>query len=163
MLRMYVKDEDYKQLEKEIKELYDNAFTEGWNSSYENNRFKIYANDFPARLYWKKISTDIDYLNQKLSRNISKMIRRAMNTPVKLESVFVWIKFYMPIKHYDIDNSYYKPIIDGIVRSGLIDNDDFSTVSFGFKGYYNKENPHMEIYIYPKNNIDFCEILDKNE
>lgn len=163
ILRLFASAEDYKLLECEIIECFDAAFTEGWTSSYKNNRFKIYASDFPVRIYWKKISDDIEYLNKNLSKNTAQMIRKAMPTPIKLEEIFVWIKFYMPLKQYDIDNSYYKPIIDGIVRSGLVENDSISNVSFGFKGYYDIENPHMEIFIYPKDNIDFCEILDRNE
>ncbi|MBL4937715.1 hypothetical protein JK636_18575 [Clostridium sp. YIM B02515] len=161
MLRSFIKEDEFWKLEKETAEALQSAYTEGWTSSYENNRFKIYAKDFPVRLYWKKISTDFDSLNHQLSLNVAKMIRSAANTPVKLDTVFVWINFYMPTPHYDIDNSYYKPIIDGIVRSGLIKNDDITDMSFGFKGYYDKENPHMEIYIYPEDNINFCEILSR--
>jgi hypothetical protein len=125
-LRMFVKDVDIIKLDKEIAEVYDDVILEGWHSEYGNHRIKMYVNDFPCRVYWKKISSDIDFINKKLSWNVAKMIKKVtMTTSLRWEKVFVWIKFYMPLKHYDIDNNYYKPIIDGIVRSGLIDNDDF--------------------------------------
>lgn len=62
--------------------------------------------------------------------------------------VKVIIEYFFPDKtRRDPDNYSGKFILDGLVRAGLIDDDNFKTISLELKGNYDKANPRTEIII----------------
>lgn len=142
-----------------LRERFENDMIKGWSIEYSNNRIKIYASDYPVRIYSRKISSDFDYLNKKIGKNVARLLLQ-IKERISFTKIFVWIKIYMPISEYDVDNFYYKPIHDGISASGLIEKDTINLLSFGHKGFVDTENPHMEIYIYEENNIDIKEMFE---
>lgn len=143
----------------EIKKQYDAELLEGWSIEERDGLIKIVSPDLPARLYVKSTSSDIDFLNNKLAKNTARMLFKLDGFPFNWEKVFVWFKLYLPMKKCDIDNSFFKPVIDGLSKSGLIENDELSTMSFGFKGFYDTQNPRMEIYIFKNESVPDHRIL----
>ncbi|MDP9750302.1 hypothetical protein [Thermoanaerobacter pentosaceus] len=70
----------------------------------------------------------------------------AIKNKVSFNHIFVFIKFYLPSKYSDVDNSDIKPIIDGIKYAGIVPDDNYKHISFGFNARYSK-NPKTEIYL----------------
>lgn len=68
--------------------------------------------------------------------------------------VYVYIRMFIPvtIRTFDVDNKYFKPVIDGISRSGIIQDDCIKHLkSFGFELIEKQKIPRTEVYIYKKN------------
>lgn len=152
--------DDY-ELDKECRNFVNSIYLDGWKIEFNGSRIKIYANDYPVRNYDEKTINDFDYLNKRIQRNISRIIKQSIDYPhFQLKKVFVFVKFYLPLSTYDVDNIWVRPIINGIKNSGLIYDDDNTSVTYGFEGLCDKENPHMEIFIYNKDNINYKEILN---
>lgn len=66
--------------------------------------------------------------------------------------IFIYIKVFDKILGWDIDNKYIKPIADGLILSGVIQDDNISKMFYCAKGEFS-ENPHTEIYIFDSKNI----------
>jgi hypothetical protein len=148
--------------EKGVEKFYDSYNLEllkGWDIEYKNNRIKITANEFPLRVHVKTIVSEIDILNKRLSANVAAIVKTLEALP-NWDSIFVGIQLYLPVKNYDIDNSYYKPIIDGIAKSGLINDDICTKLSFGCKGFYDNVNPRTIIYIFDEKCMNFSEVFN---
>lgn len=83
-------------------------------------------------------------------RYTEKVARAASNIPVFTSPVgisFLWIE---PNKKRDLDNIYFgkKFILDGLVKAGVIANDNQShVVSLSDSISYDKEHPRIEVTI----------------
>lgn len=61
----------------------------------------------------------------------------------------VEITYYFPTRHRrDPDNYSGKFILDGLVKSGVIEDDSFKCIDLQLAGDYNKKNPCTEIAVY---------------
>lgn len=107
---------------------------------------KITVPDFPAELGPAKNTEknrwidNIMYALQKLDK-------------MYFDHVFVFIKFYTPVKNCDIDNWNIKPIIDGIKHTEIVHDDNYEHLSFGFNASFSNE-PKTEIYIFNYNQLE---------
>lgn len=77
------------------------------------------------------------------------------------EDLITVLKLYFPDKRRGDLHNYPKSICDGIEKSGMIKNDKQLRPVLLFD-YIDKENPRVEIYLYPasKYDIDYS-IIDK--
>lgn len=66
--------------------------------------------------------------------------------------VLVYIKVFDKITNWDIDNKTIKPIIDALVLSGVIKDDNINKMFYSVKGFYS-DTPHTEIYVYDSKNL----------
>lgn len=65
------------------------------------------------------------------------------------ELVFAFIKIVENQKNIDIDNKFVKPIIDGLVLSKVISDDNIANVFYGVIGQTNKKKkPYTEVYVF---------------
>ena len=65
------------------------------------------------------------------------------------ELVFVFIKVVENQKNIDIDNKFIKPIVDGLVLSKVIDDDNVANMFYGVIGITEKtKNPYTEVYVF---------------
>lgn len=65
-----------------------------------------------------------------------------------LEKARVTLTYYFPTKHRrDPDNYSGKFILDGLVKSKVIQDDSFDCIDLQIKGEYDKNNPRTEIEI----------------
>ena len=63
--------------------------------------------------------------------------------------VFVFIKVVENQKNIDIDNKFIKPIVDGLVLSKVIADDNIANVFYGVLGQTDKKkNPYTEVYVF---------------
>ncbi|MCD2345094.1 RusA family crossover junction endodeoxyribonuclease [Clostridium guangxiense] len=112
-------------------------------------RIKLTIFDFLPIIYIKTTNKGAGYFVEKWKTTISNALR-SLNLK-SVNEVFVWIKMFIPVKSRtcDLDNKYFKPVFDGIYRSGLVQDDCIKYIrSFGFEIEKNDENPRTEIYIY---------------
>lgn len=65
-----------------------------------------------------------------------------------LKDVIVVLTYYFKTKHRrDPDNYSGKFILDGLVKSKVIEDDSFDCINLQIKGKYDKDNPRTEIEI----------------
>lgn len=114
---------------------------------------KLTIMDYPARYKTIKDKTKERWVN-----NITFALRK-IKSEVSFDRTFVFIRFYFPVEDIDVDNRDIKFIIDGIKYSGLIPDDIYKYVSFGFDAAFSKI-PKTEVYIIKYNKF-FPEMLTK--
>ncbi len=69
-----------------------------------------------------------------------------------LEKAVVTLTYYFKDKRRrDPDNYSGKMILDGLVRSGILQDDSFSNIDLVLRGDYDKNNPRTEIEISERN------------
>ena len=65
------------------------------------------------------------------------------------ELVFVFIKVVENQKNIDIDNKFIKPIVDGLVLSKVIADDNIANMFYGVLGTTDKKKkPYTEVYVF---------------
>lgn len=67
--------------------------------------------------------------------------------------VLVYIKVFDKIINWDIDNKTIKPIIDALVSSGVISDDNVDKMFYCVRGFYS-DNPHTEILVCDTKNLN---------
>ena len=95
-----------------------------------------------------------DYNKQKKEwqRMIFLLCRPAPENPI--DKAIVHITYYFPDKRRrDPDNYSGKFILDGLVRAGILTDDDFSHITLRLSGEYDKTNPRTEISIEENENV----------
>ncbi|SDF01613.1 hypothetical protein SAMN04244560_00104 [Thermoanaerobacter thermohydrosulfuricus] len=117
------------------------------------NSVKLTIMDYPSRLQTTKREE-----RERWTNNITFALRK-VKTEVSFDRIFVFTRFYFPAKNTDVDNYDISPIINGIKYSGLVPDDIYKYVSFGFDAVFSK-NPKTEIYIVKYNKL-LPEILTK--
>jgi len=136
------------------KKFYEALNKDEWAAEYNGKRIKIYIPDVPPTVYIKTRNKALSYFIELWKRKTQRILRKCMDTyNLKFDKIFTWIKCFNPVSEYDGDNKLIKPIIDGIARSGLIKDDTVRTVKYGFEGFCDRQNPHMEVYIFGDKNI----------
>ena len=123
--------------------------------SFDGEKIKMIIPDFLPSIYIKTSCEALNYFSlswkMKICKSLTKLISE--NEGLHYNQVFIWIKLFLPVETFDCDNRYFKPIIDGIVSSKLVKDDDYKTVKFGIQGKSELENPHTEITIYGDEHI----------
>lgn len=124
-----------------------------WKLEYNGKRIKIYIPDVLPTVYIKTANEAAGYFANKWKNNMAFLIRKWEGFSIlKYEKVFVWFKFFHSTE-FDCDNKFFKPLIDGIVLSGLIEDDNNTILKFGFEGIISPENYHVEVFIFGDENI----------
>ncbi|CAB1249470.1 hypothetical protein ACFHWD_20205 [Clostridium sp. MT-14] len=137
-------------LSPEYEKKFRDALKNNWTSEYDGIRIKIYVPEVPPTIYIKTRNEAVGYfmeLWKAKTRNVLK------GYDIHFEKVFVWLKCYNPVSSYDVDNKFIKPFLDGIRQSGIIKDDNFKIVKYGMEGLLDRENPHMELYIFGDDSI----------
>ncbi|WP_187115118.1 hypothetical protein [Clostridium tyrobutyricum] len=124
-----------------------------WKLEYNEERIKIYIPDVLPTIYIKMANEAAGYFANKWKFDMAFLIRKWKKfSTFKYQKVFVWFKFFHPIE-FDCDNKFFKPLIDGIVLSELIKDDNNTILKFGFEGIISHENPHVEVFIFGDQNV----------
>jgi len=101
---------------------------------------KLTVMDYPARF-----KTIKDKEKERWINNVMFALKR-IRDKVSFDRVFIFIKFYFPDQHIDVDNRDIKSIIDGIKYAGVIADDSYKYVSYGFNARFSSK-PKTEIFI----------------
>lgn len=116
-----------------------------YKAEFIDNVLKIYVPEVMPS--YKNLKT---HTHKRIQLNIAEITK---NFAGKLsDEIFIYIKVFDKILGWDIDNKYIKPIADGLILSGVIQDDNISKMFYCAKGEFS-EKPHTEIYIFDSKNI----------
>lgn len=120
--------------------------------NYLNNRYKATVENNILRIYIPEVIPKYKNINNYAYKNIminvmekTKQYKDLFNN----ELVFVFIKVVENQKNIDIDNKFIKPIVDGLVLSKVIADDNIANMFYGVLGTTDKKKkPYTEVYVF---------------
>lgn len=120
--------------------------------NYLNNRYKATVENGVLKIYIPEVIPKYKNVNNYAYKNIlinvmenTKQYKNLFNS----ELVFVFIKVYENQKNIDIDNKFIKPIVDGLVLSKVIADDNINNMFYGVLGATEKhKKPYTEVYVF---------------
>ncbi len=119
-----------------------------YNATLENDVLKIYIPEVMPK--FKNIN---NYAYKNIMFNVMESTKKYENLFNK-ELVFVFIKIVENQRNNDIDNKFVKPIIDGLVLSKVIADDNISNMFYGVFGTTEKnKKPYTEVYVFRGNKM----------
>lgn len=103
----------------------------------------------------KFIGRNAQWQYQSIKKQWAEMIfftcRPKPKEPLKKSTVTL-IYFFVDKRRRDPDNYSGKMILDGLVRSGILQDDSFNNVDLVLRGTYDKDNPRTIINIKEQKN-----------
>lgn len=120
--------------------------------NYLNNRYKATVENDILKIYIPEVIPKYKNINNYAYKNIminvmekTKQYKDLFNN----ELVFVFIKVVENQKNIDIDNKFIKPIVDGLVLSKVIADDNIANMFYGVLGTTDKKKkPYTEIFVF---------------
>ena len=131
---------------------YNNEISELDKINYLNNNYKAIMENDVLKIYIPEVIPKYKNINNFAYKNI--MINVMEKTKkykdyFNKQLVFVFIKVVENQKNIDIDNKFVKPIIDGLVLSQVIADDNIANMFYGVFGITEKiKNPYTEVYVF---------------
>lgn len=114
-----------------------------YSTTVENDILKIYIPEVIPK--YKNIN---NYAYKNIMINVMDKTKEYKDLFNK-ELVFVFIKVVENQKNIDIDNKFIKPIVDGLVLSKVIADDNINNMFYGVLGTTNKKKkPYTEVYVF---------------
>lgn len=114
-----------------------------YSATVENDILKIYIPEVIPK--YKNIN---NYAYKNIMINVMDKTKEYKDLFNK-ELVFVFIKVVENQKNIDIDNKFIKPIVDGLVLSKVISDDNINNMFYGVLGTTNKKKkPYTEVYVF---------------
>ncbi len=114
-----------------------------YSATVENDILKIYIPEVIPK--YKNIN---NYAYKNIMLNVMDKTKEYKDLFNK-ELVFVFIKVVENQKNIDIDNKFIKPIVDGLVLSKVIADDNINNMFYGVLGTTNKKKkPYTEVYVF---------------
>lgn len=120
--------------------------------NYLNNRYKATVENDILKIYIPEVIPKYKNINNYAYKNIminvmekTKQYKDLFNN----ELVFVFIKVVENQKNIDIDNKFIKPIVDGLVLSKVIADDNIANMFYGVLGTTDKKKkPYTEVFVF---------------
>lgn len=120
--------------------------------NYLNKRYKATVENDVLKIFIPEVIPKYKNVNNYAYKNIlinvmenTKQYKDLFNN----ELVYVFIKVYENQKNIDIDNKFIKPIIDGLVLSKVIEDDNVNNMFYGVLGVTEKhKKPFTEVYVF---------------
>lgn len=114
-----------------------------YSATVENDILKIYIPEVIPK--YKNIN---NYAYKNIMINVMDKTKEYKDLFNK-ELAFVFIKVVENQKNIDIDNKFIKPIVDGLVLSKVIADDNINNMFYGVLGTTNKKKkPYTEVYVF---------------
>lgn len=114
-----------------------------YSATVENDILKIYIPEVIPK--YKNIN---NYAYKNIMINVMDKTKEYKDLFNK-ELVFVFIKVVENQKNIDIDNKFIKPIVDGLVLSKVIADDNINNMFYGVLRTTNKKKkPYTEVYVF---------------
>lgn len=130
----------------------ENEINELDKINYLNNNYKVIMENDVLKIYIPEVIPKYKNINNFAYKNI--MINVMEKTKkykdyFNKQLVFVFIKVVENQKNIDIDNKFVKPIIDGLVLSQVIADDNIANMFYGVFGITEKiKDPYTEVYVF---------------
>ena len=120
--------------------------------TYLNDRYSATVENDILKIYIPEVIPKYKNINNYAYKNIminvmdkTKEYKDLFNN----ELVFVFIKVVENQKNIDIDNKFIKPIVDGLVLSKVIADDNIANMFYGVIGTTDKKkHPYTEVYVF---------------
>lgn len=120
--------------------------------NYLNNRYKATVENDILKIYIPEVIPKYKNINNYAYKNIMLNVMEKTKEYKDLfnnQLVFVFIKVVENQKNIDIDNKFIKPIVDGLVLSKVIADDNIANMFYGVFGTTDKKkNPYTEVYVF---------------
>ena len=120
--------------------------------NYLNNRYKATVQNDILKIYIPEVIPKYKNINNYAYKNIILNVMEKTKEYKDLfneELVFVFIKVVENQKNIDIDNKFIKPIVDGLVLSKVIADDNIANMFYGVFGTTDKKkSPYTEVYVF---------------
>ncbi len=120
---------------------------------YVNKNYKATLENNVLRIRIPEVLPKYKNINGYAYKNIMLNVRDVTKQYKDLfsnELVFVFIKKVENQKDFDIDNKFKKPIIDGLVLSQVIQDDNIANMCYGVLGKTEERKKHIQKYIFLK-------------
>lgn len=136
--------------------------------NYLNNRYKVTMKNEILKIHIPEVIPKYKNINNYAYKNIMLNVMDKTKKYKDLfnkELVFVFIKVVESQKNIDIDNKFIKPIVDGLVLSKVIADDNIANMFYGVMGITDKrKNPYTEVYVFKGEKLlEFIKnIVDEN-
>lgn len=119
-----------------------NYLNKAYNANVENDILKIYIPEVIPK--YKNIN---NFAYKNIMFNVMEQTQKYKNL-FNNELVFVFIKVVENQKNIDIDNKFIKPIVDGLVLSKVIADDNIANMFYGVLGLTDEnKKPYTEVYV----------------
>ena len=143
-----------RDLEKTRYNLFDNVKI---NNKYSTEKIEFINNNYKAEIKqgilkifipevlpkYKNVS---NFAYKNIMLNVSEVCREYGNM-FKDKLTFVLIIVHEKQINMDIDNKYVKPIIDGLVNSKIIQDDNVNNVFYSVIGKNDTKKPYTEVFV----------------
>lgn len=120
--------------------------------NYLNNRYRATVENDILKIHIPEVIPKYKNINNYAYKNIMLNVMEKTKEYKDLfnnQLVFVFIKVVENQKNIDIDNKFIKPIVDGLVLSKVIADDNIANMFYGVFGTTNKKkNPYTEVYVF---------------
>ena len=120
--------------------------------TYLNDRYSATVENDVLKIYIPEVIPKYKNINNYAYKNIMLNVMDKTKEYKDLfnkELVFVFIKVVENQKNIDIDNKFIKPIVDGLLLSKVIADDNINNMFYGVLGTTNKKKkPYTEVYVF---------------
>lgn len=120
--------------------------------NYLNNQYKATVENEVLKIYIPEVIPKYKNINNYAYKNILINVMENTKQYKDLfgnELVFVFIKVVENQKNIDIDNKFIKPIVDGLVLSKVIKDDNITNMFYGVLGTTKRvKRPYTEVYVF---------------
>ena len=120
--------------------------------SYLNDKYKATVENNILKIYIPEVIPKYKNVNNYAYKNIMLNVMEKTKEYKCLfdnKLVFVFIRIVENQKNIDIDNKFVKPIIDGLVLSKVIADDNIANMFYGVIGMTEKKKkPYTEVYVF---------------
>ena len=170
MMDSRIKEKYLRKLEKIRYELFENVNLENKYSneediSFVNNKYKARKEKNILNIYIPEVLPKYKNISSFSYKNIMTNVAECTKEYKDLfqdKLTLVIIVVHEKQKNMDIDNKYVKPIIDGLVTSGVIKDDNFSNMFYIAMGKNDTKKPCTEVFVLDGKYIDeWIEDLEK--
>ncbi len=170
MMDSRIKEKYLRKLEKIRYELFENVNLENKYSneediSFVNNKYKARKEKNILNIYIPEVLPKYKNISSFSYKNIMTNVAECTKEYKDLfqdKLTLVIIVVHEKQKNMDIDNKYVKPIIDGLVTSGVIKDDNFSNMFYIAMGKNDTKKPYTEVFVLDGKYIDeWIEDLEK--
>ena len=170
MMDSRIKEKYLRKLEKIRYELFENVNLENKYSneediSFVNNKYKARKEKNILNIYIPEVLPKYKNISSFSYKNIMTNVAECTKEYKDLfqdKLTLVIIVVHEKQKNMDIDNKYVKPIIDGLVTSGVIKDYNFSNMFYIAMGKNDTKKPYTEAFVLDGKYIDeWIEDLEK--
>lgn len=149
-----------KELEKARYNLFDNVKINNKYSTekieFINNNYKVEVKEGIVKIkipeVLPKFKNVSNFAYKNIMLNVSEVCRVYENM-FKDKLTFVLIIVHEKQDNMDIDNKYVKPIIDGLVISKIIQDDNVNNMFYSVIGKNDTKKPYTEVFVMDADNL----------